>query len=162
MEHDMTKATSTLTTLAMFFLLLTSGFAGSEISPAAKDKCAVCGMFVAKYPDWSAMIEYRNGRRVWFDGVKDLLKGYTSPVQYGLPKDRSEIKTIWVKDYYALTLVDGRTAHYVMGSDVLGPMGKELVPFAKEKDAKEFQKDHLGEKILRFDQLNPEILKRLE
>lgn len=152
----------TLVTLTLSLLLISNGIAGSEISPATKDKCAVCGMFVAKYPDWSAMIEYRNGRRIWFDGVKDMLKGYGSPARYGLPKERSEIKAIRVKDYYSLTLVDGRTAFYVIGSDVLGPMGKELIPFAKEKDARGFLNDHRGEKVLRFDQLTAELLKKLE
>jgi nitrous oxide reductase accessory protein NosL len=151
-----------LITLMLSFLLITNSIADSEISPEIKDKCAVCGMFVAKYPDWSAMIEYRSGRRVWFDGTKDLIKGYSNPAKYGLPKERAEIKAIRVKDYYSLTLVDGRTALYVIGSDVLGPMGKELIPFAKEKDARGFQKDHLGEKILRFNQLTAELLKKLE
>jgi nitrous oxide reductase accessory protein NosL len=162
MEHVMKKIIIIVTPLMLFLFLISSAFAGNDISPAAKDKCAVCGMFVAKYPDWSAMIEYRNGRRVWFDGVKDLLKGYSNPAKYGLLKDRSEIKAIWVKDYYSLSLIDGRSALYVIGSDTLGPMGKELIPFAKDKDAKGFQKDHLGEKIFRFDQLNAETLKKLE
>ena len=151
-----------LITLILSLLLISNGIAGSDISPTTQDKCAVCGMFVAKYPDWSAMIEYRNGRRIWFDGVKDMLKGYGNPARYGLPKERSEIKAIWVKDYYSLTLVDGRTALYVIGSDVLGPMGKELIPFTKEKDARGFQNDHRGKKIFRFDQLTAEILKKLE
>ena len=151
--------------IAVFLLLLNlalPAFAGAPASPGPKDKCLVCGMFVAKYPDWAAVIEYTNGRVVWFDGAKDLLKGLLAPGKYGLPKSSSEIKSIWVKDYYSLTLVDGRSARYVIGSDILGPMGKELIPFAKATDAKGFQKDHLGEKVLRFDELTAEVLKKLE
>jgi copper chaperone NosL len=149
----------------MFCLLLTltlPAFANSAVTPGPRDKCLVCGMFVAKYPDWAAMIEYTNGRVVWFDGVKDLLKGLLAPGKYGLPKAQSDIKAIWVKDYYSLTFVDGRSASYVIGSDIMGPMGKELIPFAKPADAKGFLKDHLGDKVLRFDQLNSDILKKLE
>jgi nitrous oxide reductase accessory protein NosL len=148
--------------LIILTVLASNCVAGTDVAPSAKDKCAVCGMFVAKYPDWSAVIEYRNGRRAWFDGVKDLLKGYDNPAKYGLSQDRSEIKTIWVKDYYSLKMIDGRTALYVVGSDIYGPMGHELVPFAKENDAKGFLNDHLGKKILRFNQLNAETLKKLE
>jgi nitrous oxide reductase accessory protein NosL len=162
MEHIMYILKITLSTLMVSFLLISNGIAGSDFSPAAKDKCAVCGMFVAKYPDWSCVIEYRNGQRFWFDGVKDMMKGFSNPAKYRLPKERSEIKAIWVKDYYSLALVDGRAALYVMGSDVLGPMGKELIPFSKEKDAKSFQNDHRGKKIFRFDQLTAEVLKNLE
>jgi nitrous oxide reductase accessory protein NosL len=158
----MKKLTTNIIFVSLLFLLTSNSIAGSGISPAAKDKCAVCGMFVAKYPDWTAMIEYRNGRRVWFDGVKDMMKGYGNPARYSLPKERSEISNIRVKDYYSLTLIDGRTALYVIGSNVLGPMGKELIPFANEKDAKGFQKDHSGEKILRFNQLTADQLKKLD
>lgn len=150
---------------AVFFLLLiltVPAIAGSAITPGPRDKCLVCGMFVAKYPDWAAVIEYTNGRVIWFDGVKDLLKGLLAPGKYGLPKAQSDIKAIWVKDYYTLTFVDGRSASYVLGSDIMGPMGKELIPFAKGPDAKGFLKDHSGEKILRFDQLTSDIVKKLE
>jgi nitrous oxide reductase accessory protein NosL len=150
-----------ITCLTIFFIC-SSSFAGNIPSPTPKEKCAVCGMFVAKYPDWSALIEYRNGRHVWFDGAKDLVKGITFPTKFNLPKERSEIKAIWVKDYYSLALMDGRTAFYVIGSDILGPMGKELIPFSKEKDAKGFLKDHLGDKILRYEQLTADILQKLE
>ena len=40
--------------------------------------------------------------------------------------------------------IDGRSAHYVVGSDVTGPMGKELIPFATREAALEFSKDHGG------------------
>ena len=154
-----------VTRIAVFSLLLTltvPAIALSAVTPGPKDKCLVCGMFVAKYPDWAAVIVYTNGRVVWFDGVKDLLKGLLAPGKYGLPKAQSEIKAIWVKDYYSLTLVDGRSASYVIGSDIMGPMGKELIPFAMAADAKGFLKDHSGEKVLRFDQLTSNILKKLE
>lgn len=154
-----------LLTIPLLMLVLLPAVTGSAApgpAPAAKDKCAVCGMFVAKYPDWFAAIEYRDGRRLWFDGVKDLMKAYLEPGRYGLPKERSEIKGILVKDYYSLKLVDGRTARYVLGSDVLGPMGKELVPFARENDAAGFKNDHRGEQVLRFDQINSAVLKKLE
>ena len=40
-------------------------------------------------------------------------------------------------DYYSLKLSDGLKAYYVFGSNVYGPMGKELVPFKEEAEAKE-------------------------
>ncbi len=147
---------------SLLFTLTVPPFALAVATPGPKDKCLVCGMFVAKYPDWTAVVEYKNGRVVQFDGVKDLTKGLLTPGKYGLPKAPGDIKAIWVKDYYSLTLVEGRSASYVIGSDVLGPMGKELIPFAKAGDAKGFLKDHLGEKVLRFDQLTPDVLKKLE
>jgi copper chaperone NosL len=36
-------------------------------------KCPVCGMFVAKYPQWVALIETPE-KNIYFDGVKDMMK----------------------------------------------------------------------------------------
>jgi len=72
------------------------------------------------------------------------------------------ITAIQVKDYYSLKSVDGRTAFYVIGSDVYGPMGKELVPFEKQMDAQSFLRDHKGKKVLRFNEITPVVLKSLE
>ena len=55
-----------------------------------------------------------------------------------------------MKDYYSLQPVDAHSAFYVVGSDVFGPMGKELIPFEKATAAQEFLRDHQGKKVLRF------------
>ena len=49
-----------------------------------------------------------------------------------------------------------------MGSDIYGPMGRELIPFEKETDAREFMKDHKGKSMLRFTDVTPDILKGLD
>jgi nitrous oxide reductase accessory protein NosL len=67
-----------------------------------------------------------------------------------------------VKDYYSLEVIDGRTAFYVEGSDVYGPMGRELVPFGREKDARQFMKDHKGKSLFRFGEITTEILAGLQ
>ena len=41
----------------------------------------------------------------------------------------------------------------VAGSDVLGPMGHELVPLASKADADDFMKDHKGKKLYTFDRI---------
>jgi nitrous oxide reductase accessory protein NosL len=69
---------------------------------------------------------------------------------------------VWVTDYYSLKLIDGSAAFYIRGSDVLGPMGAELIPFAKEEEAKEFMKDHKGEALLRFRDITPEVIGNLD
>jgi copper chaperone NosL len=130
--------------------------------PTAKDKCPVCGMFVYKYPDWVAQVLWQDGSRAYFDGAKDLCKFYADPSKYLSGKSRAGIVAIWVTDYYTLESIDGSQAYYVIGSDVLGPMGRELIPLAKEAEAREFQKDHRGKQIFRFQQITPEILKTLD
>jgi len=130
--------------------------------PGIKDTCPVCGMFVAKYPEWVGTVLYQDGHAHHFDGAKDLFK-YLLDMPKWAPKDKAEnIKSIGVTDYYELTLIDAREAFYVIGSDVLGPMGHELLPLATEEDAKEFLKDHKGKKIMRFDEVKMELLLKLD
>jgi nitrous oxide reductase accessory protein NosL len=150
--------------LGVSFLLAIGAWAADPIplKPTPKDKCPVCGMFVYKYPDWVSQTVFRDGSRIYFDGVKDLMKGYFSISRVQPGKSRGEITGLYVTDYYSLEIIEGTRAFFVIGSDVFGPMGKELIPFAKEPEAREFLKDHKGKKILRFQEITPEILKTLD
>lgn len=132
-----------------------------NLKPDIKDKCPVCGMFVYKYPDFLALIITKNNEKLWFDGAKDLFKFLIEPHRYKINFDKNKILAIYVSDYYSLKLIDATKAFYVIGSDVYGPMGKELIAFENFSDAKEFMKDHRGKKILKFKEVNEKILSEL-
>lgn len=132
------------------------------LTPSEKDKCPVCGMFVHKYPEWIAQIIFKDGGAVFFDGVKDMVKYYLNIKKYDPKREISDIAAIYVKDYYSLNDVEAKKAFYVLGSDVYGPMGKELIPFENEAKAKEFMKDHRGKMVLTFKDINAEVLRLLE
>jgi nitrous oxide reductase accessory protein NosL len=130
--------------------------------PGPKDTCPVCGMFVALYPDWTATVLYTDGHADYFDGAKDLFKYLLNPQRYALSRQPANIMAIGVTEYYGVTRIDARTAWYVIGSDILGPMGHELAPLATQAEAEEFLKDHQGKRIVRFDDIDLELLKNLD
>jgi copper chaperone NosL len=132
------------------------------VKPTQRDKCPVCGMFVHKYPDYLAQISFKDGSIVFFDGSKDMYKYYFNLPKYNPAKKTSDIDFIFVTDYYSLTSIDGMKAFYVLGSDAYGPMGRELIPFEKEIEAREFLKDHKGKSILRFRDITYSIVKGLD
>ncbi|MDO9041570.1 MAG: nitrous oxide reductase accessory protein NosL [Desulfocapsaceae bacterium] len=134
----------------------------APVTAAKADKCPVCGMFVAKYPDFLAQVIFADGSHVLFDGAKDMFKYYLNIKKYQAAKDLSDIAFIYVMDYYSMTPIDGRKAWYVIGSDVFGPMGRELMPFVQKADAAEFMKDHFGKKLIRFDEVTPDLIKGLD
>jgi nitrous oxide reductase accessory protein NosL len=138
--------------LAQAFLLSASvpGPQREAVKPGPKDKCPVCGMFVAKYPDFLAEILFKDGSHAVFDGAKDMFKFYFDLKKYAPEKGLDDIDAIYVTDYYHLTLIDARKAFYVLGSDVYGPMGKELVPLKSRAEAESFLADHQGRSILGF------------
>jgi copper chaperone NosL len=70
----------------VMFLSLYAGlpvFSASQ-APAlsGKEKCPVCGMFVSKYPDWVATIQFNDGTHVAFDGPKDLFTYFLNLKKY--------------------------------------------------------------------------------
>jgi nitrous oxide reductase accessory protein NosL len=129
-----------------------------EIEVDNDEKCPVCGMFTYKYPRWAAQIFYKHNSHTHhhsFDGVKDLMKFYFNPLEWGDYKESSKqnITKILVTDYYAQNAIDGTKAFYVLGSDIYGPMGNELIPFKNIEDAKVFKNDHMGKKIIKFENI---------
>ncbi len=138
------------------------GSPAEEPRPGPREKCPVCGMFVARYPDWVAGVRFQDGSRVLFDGAKDLFKFLFKLEDYGPAARRTDVAGVFVTDYYGVRAVDARAAFYVVGSDVRGPMGLELVPFEKLVEAQEFLHDHHGKQVLRFAEVTPQLVKSLD
>jgi nitrous oxide reductase accessory protein NosL len=133
---------------------------GAAAVPAGA-KCPVCGMFVAKYPNWVATARFKDGTTFYYDGPKDMFSHFFDPARYTPGKRQADIIALAVKEYYSLATIDARSAFYVAGSDVLGPMGSELIPFRSEKDALSFKTDHKGKRVLRFKEITQQIIKTL-
>ena len=130
--------------------------------PQATDTCPVCGMFVAKYRAWAATVLYRDGHAHHFDGSKDMFKYLLDMPKWAPDHKAEDIDRIGVTEYYGLSRIDAHQAYYVIGSDVRGPMGHELIPLESEADATEFLQDHAGKRILRFDQVSADLLQKLD
>ncbi len=137
-----------------------AGAQPAPLTPGPKDRCAVCGMFVEKYANFLAQLALEDGSTAYFDGVKDMMRYHLDPAKFGARKQ--EVRAVFVKDYYSLETIDGREAYYVVGSDVMGPMGKELIPFRAKAAAEEFRKDHKGKRVLRFDEIDAGVLDELK
>jgi len=135
---------------------------GKPGTPDTSDKCPVCGMFVYKYPDWVSQVHFQGGSVLYFDGPKDMFKFMQHPGTYSPDLHAENISTVLVTEYYDLALISAFDAWFVIGSDVYGPMGKELIPFARKQDAEAFMKDHKAKAILTFDQVTPRIIDELE
>jgi nitrous oxide reductase accessory protein NosL len=150
--------------LLSLFLFAANANAGEVVvaPPGPNSVCPVCGMFVAKYPEWVAAVVFKDGHAHYFDGAKDLFKFMRDIGSYAPGHGPADIAIVAVTDYYGVKTMDARGAFFVVGSDVLGPMGHELVPLASKQDAEEFMADHKGKRILTFDQVGSELLKSLD
>ena len=126
--------------------------------PGPKDLCPVCGMIVAEYPNWTATVVWRDGRVQYFDGAKDMFTFLRALPTSTPGRQTKDLRIVAVTEYYDLQKIDARQAYYVIGSDVLGPMGREFVPFATKSDAEGFLEDHHGKRVLRFDDVTAAII----
>lgn len=117
------------------------------------EKCPICGMFVYKYPRWATQIFYAD-KHYSFDGVKDLMKYYF--------KHKKGINKILVTDYYSQKAIDATNSYFVMGSDVYGPMGDELIPFLNKDDAENFLLDHKATNIIKFLNITEDTISKLD
>lgn len=131
------------------------------VIPGPQDKCGVCGMFTAPYAAFLAQVVYKDGAYATFDGPKDMFRYLLDLGKYAKGRTPADIAAIYVTDYYNVRPVEAHKAFFVVGSDVVGPMGHELIPLASEAEAREFQRDHKGKAILRYEEIGARTLHQL-
>jgi len=134
--------------LGLAAMLLTSGLAlaASQEPPAITEGmgCAACGMYPYRYPQWQSQVVFTDGTVAAFDGCKCMFRFLLNMQKFAPERKVEQVTTVWVKDFKTGTWLDGKTAHYVIDSKEMGPMGKELIPFATRAAAEEFQKANGG------------------
>jgi nitrous oxide reductase accessory protein NosL len=148
----------------VLWILLAAPFAATALAadppptPGPKDRCGVCGMYVAKYPQWVASLRFSDGTVTFFDGPKDMFRYLLDLATFKPGSTPEQVAAVFVTDYYSTRPIDGRAAFYVAGSDVIGPMGAELVPTADRSHAETLLKDHGGERVVAFGEVTAEML----
>jgi len=130
--------------------------------PGPRDLCPVCGMIVSKYPNWVATVLYKDGHAHHFDGPKDMFKYLHDLPRYAPGHRPEDIARIVVTDFYDLGKIEAQSAWFVIGSDVLGPMGHEFIPLASREDAAAFEHEHKGVRTLRFDAVTPAVVEQVD
>lgn len=119
--------------------------------------CNFCGM-PTQDPDmaqWNGHLVDEKGER-WFCSPRCLL--FTVKDSSKAPP---KLQKLELKDYYTTRTIRGQDAYFVVGSDVLGPMGHDFVPFSDRASAEEFLKEHQGDAIHPFADVNLELVKKV-
>ena len=125
-----------------------------KLSVTKDEKCQVCGMYLHYYPTWVAQINYPQGETYKFDGIKDMMKFCFN--------NKEGITEILVQDYYTLETLNAKSAYFVLGSDVTGPMGHELIAFSDKKKAMSFSLEHKGKAPLSFEEVTEYMVRNLD
>lgn len=111
-------------------------------------RCAQCGMRVDTAPRWMSGYDERH-----FDTPKCMFRWAA--------EQGADLEEAWVLDYYEGERLPAERAHFVIGSDVLGPMGDDLVPMPDAIKADLFVRDH-GGRVVTTRQINEALLRSLD
>ena len=114
-----------------------------KIQVGKDDRCPVCAMKVALYPKFACTMELIDGRTFSFCATGCMIRAWLHPEVY-LKAEKSDIQQVWVQDYFTGEKIDGSKAFWVVGSDVIGPMGPAFVPLKSESDVEAFKRRHGG------------------
>ena len=130
----------------LFAIAVSSVSAGCK--PAVR-RCSFCGMKIDPASSWLTELVMLDGTTTTFDTPRCAMTAWRTR---GAP-----VKSVRVQEFYERAWRDGNEVDFVVGSDVQGPMGADLVPVAPAKSAK-FIVDHAGGRALKLDMITPELL----
>lgn len=102
--------------------------------PAAA-RCAVCGMYPARFQRWAAQLVLRDGSRRWFDSPHELLVFLRETDRYGKGVKSEDIIAEFVSDFDGGGWVRATDAFFIRGSRQQGPMGSDAFPAFEKRTA---------------------------
>ena len=107
-----------------------------------KNSCVKCGMKLKMFYKTSHIATFADGTK----------KQYCSIHCLGMDMKKHNVSNVEVVDAHTQKVINAKTAHYVIDSNVKGTMSKRSkLAFASQEDASSFIKDHDG-KLINFEQ----------
>ena len=118
-----------------------------------EDTCSICGMPIHKHLRFATGIEIKDGAAFYFCGTQCLIRAWLKPEIYiGVPKEN--LKTSVVTSYFNGENLNGKNAFFIMGSDVMGPMGPSMIALATEREKEAFISRHGGTSVFGIDSIS--------
>lgn len=115
-------------------------------------RCALCGMRVTRGGAFSAGAREAGGAEVLFDSVKCMFRWLGQ---------HADARDPWCTEHLSRTERPARELFYVVGTDLEGPMGADLVPLDTREHAEQIRASHHGTQVLAFDEVTSAVLDEL-
>lgn len=111
-------------------------------------------MYPARFPTWATQIIFKDGSAHFFDSPVDLFMFLDEPGRFDQSHSADDVEALYVADHLRATWLDAKTAFFVIGSDIRGPMrGPDIPAFASDTEATAFVSKQ-GGRMLRFDAID--------
>jgi hypothetical protein len=114
-----------------------------------ESRCKNCGMRIDPQSQWRAELVAEDGSLVAFDTPRCALQSWRG--------GKTAAKAVRVQDYYDRKPREGTDVRFVVGGDVLGPMGPDLVPVDPVRVSK-FIQDHAADRAYRLEEITTEVI----
>jgi copper chaperone NosL len=156
-----------LTVMPMLFSPVSSAGGFLKLPDGSKvdltQKCPVCGMVVGGPDEQGVSLTFKDGHVVGFRGAAAVFKdghvvgfeGARCLFIYNSLAEKyhinvADIARQYVTDYASKKMIDLPKAFLVLGSNVKGPMGYDLIPFTSKEAAAEFASENQGKWIVQL------------
>jgi copper chaperone NosL len=117
------------------------------------ERCKQCGMRIDRQSAWRAELVGEDGKTTSFDTPRCALASWRS--------GKTSAKALRVQEYYDRQWRDAREVRFVVGGDVVGPMGPDLVPVDPPRATK-FIQDHGADRALSVDEVTVAVVSNLQ
>lgn len=128
---------------------------GKILDPTAETRCVVCGMYPARYPEHRCQLSTGDGNTYHFCSSQCLVTFLAEPKQY--VKKELKVKSVWVTVFQEHSYEYAFGLYYLVGSNLMGPMGREALSYRSHAAAEAAAQQH-GGKVLRFNDLTPQLV----
>jgi nitrous oxide reductase accessory protein NosL len=133
-----------------FLVASSMALAVASLAACKKEaRCKHCGMRIDPSSAWLSELVGEDGTITSFDTPRCALTSWRSGA--------TPARTIRVLEYYDRAARDGNAVRFVIGGDVVGPMGADLVPVDPPRSSK-FIQDHGADRALRLDEVTMQVL----
>lgn len=113
-------------------------------------RCRRCGMKLDPKSAWRAELVGMDGTVTAFDTPRCALTSWR--------EGQTPARAIRVQEYYDHVTKDGTEVRFMVGGDVVGPMGPDFVPVDPARASK-FIQDHGAERALKLEEVDAAFLK---
>jgi nitrous oxide reductase accessory protein NosL len=131
-----------------FVLAVAASFAAVACQRDGRARCATCGMPIDPASPWRADL-VTDGAPVAFDTPRCALLAWRT--------GRVAARALRVQEFYERAWRDAGELRFVAGSDVVGPMGADLVPVDPARTTK-FLSDHHGARAYELSSVTSDVL----
>jgi copper chaperone NosL len=143
-----------MTTLRLSRRPLLAGALASALAASCqrKARCGHCGMALDPASRWYSELAFADGSARGFDTPRCAFSSWRGPAR--------EARELYARGHYGNARLPSGSLVFAVGSDVLGPMGPDLVPVEPEHAAS-FARDHRARSMVRASEVSPALLNEL-